>query len=139
MRWLEHPNRHDLVQAARMGDLLRVAPVQNESRSSAPLRPERENAEGGHESSANGTARVADQRPERELVTCYRAALPHGCERQFMGDSLGHVDYVQIGSEAEMQPGRTVRRLFDLKQPVTGPVLEQCRPIQRRECLGVCR
>ncbi len=56
-----------------------------------------------------------------------------------MGDSLGHVDYVQIRSEAEKQLERTVCRPFEPKQPVAGPVLEQCWPIQRCECLGVCR
>ena len=83
--------------------------------------------------------RVADRRPERQLVRA-RADRPVRVSehpgRRLMGDGLADVDQVEVAIRAEPEPGPG-RRRFGRQQPVADAVLEQPRRAEGGERLGV--
>jgi hypothetical protein len=56
---------------------------------------------------------------------------------QLVGGRLAHVDRVEVGGGAELQSAAASRREGDAQQPEADAVLEQRRPVELPQRVGV--
>ena len=119
-----------------MRDTRRVAPVQQERGLARRRDAQRERRDGGQRAAPPELARVAEQGPQRQPSGRKRLRVFPPGGRQLVRDRLARVHPVEVPAAGQGQPGRGARQRCG-QQPVADPVLQQPRPLDRRERLGV--
>jgi hypothetical protein len=130
---LEHADRDHLVHPARVADLGRVPPVQQErGPPGGRVEPERQRADGQVGRAAAQVARVGDAGAQAGRFVQVARAEPAGGE--LVRGRLAGVDAVEVAAAGERQPGQV-----GLCQPVGRAVLEHRRGGQVAQRGGVAR
>ena len=121
-----------------MGDLGRVAPVQQERRVAGGGAPQGERGDRAHGAAPRQVARVADELPERQAARGGRPGSIRPGTGELVRQGLVDVHAIEVAAQGQVHPPASTGEARG-EEPVAGPVVEQLPRVQRGDRVGVAR